>query len=34
VDPIHLGGYMKQESVLADAHERICRASFEVVVAV
>lgn len=30
MDPIHLAGYMKQESVLADTHKRICPKSFEV----
>jgi len=34
VDPIHLAGYMKQESVLADTHKRTCRTSFEVLIAV
>jgi len=28
VDPIHLAGYMKQESVLAGAHDRTFPASF------
>jgi len=34
VDPIHLAGYTKQESVLADTRKRTCPTSFEVLVAV